>query len=338
MKIPKARKLPSGSWFIQLRLQGESISVTAATEAKCQAKALAIKSGLKEAPVKRGTLRSAMNDYIRRKRSTLSPATIRGYVSIRDTHFQAYMDKDMTTVNWQKAVDGLTCSPKTARNIWNFAAAAMAEKDFTPKVTLPRAPKTDMKWLTPEQIPAFLAEIKGRPCELAALLGLHSLRRSEMFAVTAADVDLENQILHVRGSVVLDEHNTPVSKDTNKTPGSTRDVPIMIPRLYELLQDLKDHKGPLLTGHIGKPYEGINAACRRLGFPEVGVHGLRRSFASLARSIGMDITETMSIGGWSDYETIHKFYIYLSDLDRKKAANKMSQFYALSSQNANEDC
>ena len=32
MNVPKARKLPSGNWFIQLRLGGESISITAATE------------------------------------------------------------------------------------------------------------------------------------------------------------------------------------------------------------------------------------------------------------------------------------------------------------------
>ena len=31
MKVPAPRKLPSGSWFIQLRLGGESIPVTAAT-------------------------------------------------------------------------------------------------------------------------------------------------------------------------------------------------------------------------------------------------------------------------------------------------------------------
>ena len=35
MKVPAPRKLPSGSWFIQLRLGGESIPVTAATAKDC---------------------------------------------------------------------------------------------------------------------------------------------------------------------------------------------------------------------------------------------------------------------------------------------------------------
>ena len=35
MKVQKARKLPSGSWFIQLRLDGKSIPVTERTEKEC---------------------------------------------------------------------------------------------------------------------------------------------------------------------------------------------------------------------------------------------------------------------------------------------------------------
>ena len=44
MKVPAPRKLPSGSWFIQLRLGGESIPVTAATAKDCNREAAAIKA------------------------------------------------------------------------------------------------------------------------------------------------------------------------------------------------------------------------------------------------------------------------------------------------------
>lgn len=333
IKIPKARQLPSGTWFIQLRLQDEngvrrSIPVKADTEAKCQAEAMAIKSGLKDAPGKRGTLRAAVNDYINRKRRVLSPSTIRGYVGYRDNYLRPWLDSDITAVNWQRAMDSLDCSPKTVRNVWNLARAAMAEKEHYPRVQLPKAIKRDLLWLTPEQIPAFLEGVRGRPCELPALLGLHSLRRSEMFALTAADIDFSNSLIRVRGAVVLDEKNRPVARAANKTTNSNRDIPIMIPRLLELLEGRRTEDGPLLKCHMGKPYEGINAACRRQGLPEVGVHGLRRTFASLGYSLGMSEEEIMAIGGWDDYNTMHRFYVYLSDLDRKKAENKMSRFYS----------
>ena len=44
MKVPKARKLPSGMWFIQLRLGGVSIPVTEKTEKKCRDAAALIKA------------------------------------------------------------------------------------------------------------------------------------------------------------------------------------------------------------------------------------------------------------------------------------------------------
>lgn len=339
MKVPKARQLSEHDWFIQLRLKDEngvtrSIPVHGETEAKCQAAAMAIKSGLKEAPSKKGTLRYAINDYISRHKKTLSPSTVRAYQSYKANRFQKYMDRDMTTVDWQKAIDEEDCSPKTLKNAWSLARAAMAEKGVTPKVRLPNVVKTPMQWLTPEQIPVFLEAVRGKSCELPALLGLHSLRRSEMFALTWDNIDLKNNLIHVRGAMVLGEGSKPVTKPTNKTKKSARDVPIMMPRLVELLSDVEDKTGPLLTCDIATPYDGVNKVCKEAGLPEVGLHGLRRSFASLGHSIGMREEEVMSIGGWEDFQTMHKFYVYLSDLDRKKAANKMSLFY----QNANAKC
>lgn len=35
MKVPKPRKLTSGTWFIKMRLGGESVPVSAATRTEC---------------------------------------------------------------------------------------------------------------------------------------------------------------------------------------------------------------------------------------------------------------------------------------------------------------
>ena len=44
MKVPEPRKLKSGTWFVQLRLDGQSISVTAPTKTECRTKAELIKA------------------------------------------------------------------------------------------------------------------------------------------------------------------------------------------------------------------------------------------------------------------------------------------------------
>lgn len=326
MKVPKARQLDSGSWFIQLRLDGESIPVTAETEEKCTAKAMAIKYDVVKRPrTPRDTLLDATNDYIRLHRQTLSEATVKAYRSYQKNHMQDAMDRPMSKVNWQKEVDNMKGSAKLKKNVWYFFHAAMSEKGYNVSVTLPTVKKNPMPWLTPEQIPVFLKAIKGKPCEIPALLGLHSLRRSEAFALTPDDVDLKNNVIHVRNARINGENEILVLKDT-KTEKSARTVPIMIPRLAELLENIDTEY--ILTERIHKPYNQINAICRKAGLPEVGMHGLRRSFASLGYHLGMSEMEIMSIGGWDDWQTVHQFYLYLSEQDRLKAANKMTEFFA----------
>ena len=64
IKVPKPRQLKSGSWNIQLREEGQS--VTEATAALCIAKATAIRAGFLEAKAKVEviTLTKAINRYI----------------------------------------------------------------------------------------------------------------------------------------------------------------------------------------------------------------------------------------------------------------------------------
>ena len=47
MKIPKAKKLPSGSWNIYMMVAGERISITAPTKKEAEQQAAAVKAGLK---------------------------------------------------------------------------------------------------------------------------------------------------------------------------------------------------------------------------------------------------------------------------------------------------
>jgi len=95
MKIPKARKLPSGTWHIQLRLGGESITVNARTEKECVRQAQIIKAeylaGKRAAPVDTAqlpTLRQAIDAYIDSRTNTLSPATLRGYDIVKRNRFK----------------------------------------------------------------------------------------------------------------------------------------------------------------------------------------------------------------------------------------------------------
>ena len=49
MKIPKAKQLPSGSWFCRVRGNGQDIGITRPTEKEAVAEARAVKAGAKVA-------------------------------------------------------------------------------------------------------------------------------------------------------------------------------------------------------------------------------------------------------------------------------------------------
>lgn len=132
MKVPNPRKLKSGTWFIQLRLGGESISVSARTKKECVRQAQYIKAeyvaGKRAAPPKKPeiekspTLGEAIDAYIARREAALSPSTIRGYITIKRTRFLTLMDREITEIrpdDWQAACnDELKkkhCSSKTLK-------------------------------------------------------------------------------------------------------------------------------------------------------------------------------------------------------------------------------
>ena len=258
------------------------------------------------------------------------PATRRRYF-----RFLAHAATPISTADWQAVInaEALTCSPKTLKNAWGFLKAALSEHGISPAVTLPAQRKTEKAWLTPEQIQTFLVAAHDAPGELGALLALSSLRRSEIYGLTWDDVDLKRGVIHVHQSRVMDENNQLVIRSQNKTAASTRDVPIFLPRLRELL--CQPHEpGPVITAAIGTLYDQINTICARARLPAVGVHGLRHSFASLCYSIGLNELQCMRIGGWSDYGTMRKVYTHLSQRDADTGAEKLQQWFENAHENA----
>lgn len=331
MVIPKARKLKSGAWHIQLRLDGESISVTESTEKECIKVARHIKSeyllGLRKKPSEM-TLRQALKKYIKSRDNTLSPSTIRGYETIERTRFLSVMDVQIKDIkDWQSVCndEAALCAPKTLKNAWGLVKSAIIYCGMQPpKVKLPQIPKKDHVWIDPEQLSLFMDAIRNKPCEIQAILALHGLRSSEILALTRDKIDLEKNLIIVSGAVVPDKTHKFVEKKTNKNATSQRTVPIIIPRLVELL---KKYDASIPTMHSLSLRKQINSACESAKLPKVGIHGLRHSFASLCYHLGLSERETMQLGGWSDANTMRKIYIHLAQKDKENANQKLIGFF-----------
>lgn len=334
MKTPKARQLPSGAWFCRVRIDGKDISITRDTEKEAVAEAMAVKAGIKEASKKpkKKTVTKAIDDYIEARRNILSPSTIRGYKTIQDNRFQALMKKDIFSITQeecQRAVnlEAKVVKAKTLTNSWRFVSSVIFEETGNRfYIRLPQIIPAERPWLTPEQIPVFVEAVKGDPIEIPALLALSSLRRSELINLRWKDVDLSKGLLRVNGAAVFDENGQLVRKQETKNKTSRRNVPI-IPPLMDALQAAEQKGEYVVTWHPNAIMCRVNRVCSAHGLPEVGLHGLRHSFASLSYHLNIPEKVVMEIGGWADNQTMRKIYTHISQKDVSDHATALTGFF-----------
>ncbi len=341
MKIPEPRRLPSGNWFIRLRLGGQSIPITEPTRADCvktarlvKAQYLADRDIQRKAapPAQTMTLGELLDNYREKYQRELSPGTLRGYGTIRRNRFQSIMSLRPDQVkDWQKVVSDeyQLAAEKTVQNAWGCVTAALRDAKLpVPEVTLAPVPEADFSFLEPEEIPPFLDAIRGDPVELEMLLELHGLRLSEVLQVVRNDrIDLRKGNINVHGAIVRGDEGF-VAKKTNKSKTGTRVVPILIPRLSELVEQLRSEGRQPDVHSASMILEHVHAACARAGVTDCTNHDLRRTFASLGYSCGISERVLMELGGWKDAETMHKIYVKLTQRDRRGAVNALRDFFA----------
>ena len=331
MKYPTPARLPSGKYRCQIMKDGKRYSFTADNPAEAISLALEFRDGNKKTP--RGiTLGACIDDYIQLRSAVLSPSTLTAYRSYRENRFQAYMPARVEDIDrrvLQKMVndEARIVSPKTVKNAFGLVSAALSEYGVaTSGINLPAIPHNERPYLTHDEILQFCHAVKGRPCEIPALLALCSLRRSEIFAIEWSDVDLKKKTLTVHRATVKGDDGF-VTKQTGKTDASSRVVPIIIPQLVDALKRQADKSGPVVSGYPNTLYNQINRLCATHGLPQVGVHGLRHSFASLCHHLGVPEMECARMGGWSDLGTMRKIYTHLSEQQMSQAAERLTGFF-----------
>lgn len=334
MKIPTPKKLPSGRWRIQIVLDGKRHSITEDTKELCFAKALAYKTELikqkKNAPPI--TLSKAIDNYIAAREAVLSPSTICGYRKIQRTRFEALMEQPLKAFSQtvlQRAVNAESklCSAKTLQNSWRFIASVIYEATGERyNIRLPQIIPNERPFLAPDQIQVFLKAIHGTDIEIPALLGLWSLRRSEIIGLKWESVDIPARIIKVENTRVMNEQHRLVEKQATKNISSRRIIP-MVDRLAELLSAVPRVSRYVCTMSAETIYRKVNKICAANDLPQIGLHGLRHSFASLAYSLNVPEKIAMQIGGWSNDATMRKIYTHIAQSDMSNYTDKMTEFF-----------
>lgn len=347
--MSKARKLPSGSWNVQVfdgRVDGKArfVSFTAPTKAEAEFLAAEYKTGRKKkkAPPSDLTVGEVVDRYIDLSRAALSPSTIRGYEIIRRSGLQPLMARkvsDLTPELCQEAVNaetqrrheirGTVISAKTVISEWGLVSTALKEIcGVTYSVKLPRYQKRVKEYPDPAEV---MAAIVGSDVELPCLLALWlSFTMSEICGLTCSAV--HDGCIFIRQTRVKGPDGW-VIKPTAKASTRLRKH-VLPPYLLALINNTKTMQNYAQNGADGLlvPFSAnfINKHWRRISDERglgLSFHDLRHMNASVMMMLGVPEKYAMERGGWSTPSVMKSVYQHTFSSERDRVDARINDYF-----------
>lgn len=199
------------------------------------------------------------------------------------------------------------------------------------KVDRPRnlEPKKEMQFWTAEQFTTFIAGITSPAYEaFFRTLYLIGCRRGEANALTWRDVDLAAGTIRINKSLTTKVKNTPYKVTTPKNGASNRTLKIP-PAFCRYLSSYKERMGVIDPQYITKdafvfggttplPPSSVDhlfkKTIRTTGVPEIRIHDLRHSCASLLISKGVSIVAVSRyLGHTNTQQTLNTYSHMMPD-------------------------
>lgn len=272
--------------------------------------------------IRRVTVWQIITAFIAAKKPVLSPSTNRVYNSYAKElnskygHFCALYADTVTTRNTQALVNDLIQTgkaPKTVRNYVGFLSAAFDNSGLKfPPASLPQPVPPLVTIPEPEQVKDILTAAAGTRLEIPLALASMGLRRSEICALTLAD--LHGNEIHVHAAVIQGAGGELIRK-TTKTYSSDRFV-----LLPEPLADKIREKGEIWNNTPAALSCAFSKFLKRNGFQHYRLHDLRHFFASYCHNVLlMSDRQIMAITGHKHAETLRRVYLHTLD---QNSANK----------------
>lgn len=341
--MAKAKKLPSGSWrvqvFVGLDENGKQIrkSFTAPTKKEAEFMAAEFKARHKEIAKDSSamTLTEGIDSYIKFKGGTLSPSTVAGYRSIQRNAFPSIMNVKMNklSVSSIQAAINAEVNIKSSTTIQNETVLVKSVlKMYAPHLsltalTLPQKEKFESQKLTLSETITLFKLIVQEPDEYAIPLLLAmcgGLRASEIIGLTWGNYEPDTRRIYVKSAIVVDEHGNKVRKQT-KTTESKRDF--TIPKTLAKKLVVGDKSEPIVTVTMKVTRNKLHALCRKNNIPDIRLHDLRHLNASIMLYLGIPSKYAMERGGWDDIETMDKIYQFTFEDEKKMIDDKINNFF-----------
>lgn len=255
---------------------------------------------------KSDTLRHCITEYIDNRESILSPSSIRTYRNFKSVISDALLDKDIyniTQSDIQKEINSYSKdhAPKSVRSLHGFISSVLAQyrPQFVLRTTLPRNDIKPRFRPNSDHIQAILKATEGTPLHVCVQLGILSLRRGEICALSLDD--LKGNELHISKTMVYNKKW--IVKETPKTEESNRTI--FIP---DSLADEIREQGFIFNLSPQKLNDHLHKVTDELGIPHFRFHDLRSYFASYASALDIPEADIMKMGGWKSDFVFKRIY------------------------------
>ena len=334
--MASAKKLPSGNWRVQVYVgkdeNGKRIyeSFTASTKREAERDAAIFAADKKRISRDRGlgviTFEKALEEHIEACRCAgMSPATIAGYLAISRNAFQSLMQcrvDRITAQDIQREINQRSRehSPKTIKN--EFFLLRPVLKKYAPaldlsNIILPRGQRKEMSIPDDDDVRALLEHTKKHDRDLYIAILLAStlgLRRSEICALTWADINEDSHMLSIDKAMVRSSDGEFITKGT-KTRAGTRRLFIADAAYAEIMQC--KGVGQIVRINPNQVTERYGKLRDRLRIPG-RFHDLRHYMASVMAALGVPEKYAVEIMGHATHDMLQR--VYQHTMQQKRAA------------------
>lgn len=313
--MPTAKKLPSGSWRVQVYSHRDGSgkrhyeSFTAPTKKAAELQALEWSNQSDRKKQSQITVGEAIEGYIRAKRGVLSPSTIRGYERMYRNNYGSLLSKSikkLTTEELQIFVSDLagSMSSKSVSNIYGLLSSSlsfyMPDKVF--RVTLPQRIRKKTTAPSNEDIQQLFNAAASEMKKCIALAAFGSLRRGEIAALTFSD--LQDGVLSVTKDIIQDKDNKWILKEIPKSQASIREVALP-DRVVELLGSGNPDDKIVKYANPSSISKCFIKLRDKIGV-SIRFHDLRHYFASIGAVLGVPDNYLSDFGGWRRGSSVMK--------------------------------
>lgn len=344
--MPKAKKLPSGSWRCQVYSHTEEIyqkdgtikkkrvyksftCLDPSTKGRRKAEQMAADwaAGKERLPKSSITVKEAIHRYIEAKEKVLSPSTLRGYKGIEKNYFETIGDILLDNLSQEKIQSwvGTISIGRSAKSVKNAhgllsSAISMFYPELTLHTQLPQKEKPNLYIPTDNDIKKLLEHVKGKELEIAIYLAAFGpMRRGEICALESTDI--KDNIVTVNKSMVLTPENTWIIKQP-KTYASYREIdyPDFV------IARLKGISGRIVKCTPSQLTNRFRTAVEYTDIPFFRFHDLRHYSASIMHAIGVPDVYIMQRGGWRTDNVLKTVYRHTLN-DKEQQMNEKANTY-----------